>query len=141
MKDFVPLAELEDLVFGGWDIHDETLYESAIRNGVLERVQIDSLQDVLETIHVMPAAFDKHYVKKLDGTYIKKGKNKRDLAEQIMADIEQFIKTNNTDRNIMVWCGSTEIFIKQKDVHSTLAKFEAGMDNNDPDIAPSMLYA
>ncbi len=141
VKDFVPLASMKDLVFGGWDIHDENLYESAIRNGVLAKEQLDNLKDELEKIHVMPAAFDKNYVKKLDGTSIKSGKNKRDLAEQIMTDIKEFIKVNDTERNIMIWCGSTEIFIEHKDVHSTLAKFETGMENNDPDIAPSMLYA
>ncbi|MCK4579492.1 MAG: inositol-3-phosphate synthase [Candidatus Marinimicrobia bacterium] len=141
INDFVPLANLDDLVFGGWDINDENLYEIGIRNGVLEKTQLEGLRDVLEDNRVMPAVFDKSYVRNLDGTWVKSGSNKRDLAEQIISDIQHFTQAQQTENNVMVWCGSTEIFLEVADVHTSLDKFEAGMLKNDPGIAPSMLYA
>ncbi len=141
IKDFVPLVDIDNLVFGGWDINKENLYEIAIRNGVLEKTLIDAVREPLENYTVMKGVFDKKYVKKLDGNWLKSGKNKMDLAKQIMDDISLFNSKNNITNNVMVWCGSTEIFIESSDVHSSLEKFEEGMRKNNPGIAPSMVYA
>ena len=141
IKDFVPLSNLEDLVFGGWDINKENLYEIALRNGVLEKTLIDSVREPLENYTVMKGVFDKKYVKKLDGDWVKSGPNKMDLAKQIIDDIHSFNAQNNITNNVMVWCGSTEIFLESSDVHSSLEKFEVGLRKNDPGIAPSMIYA
>ena len=141
IKDFVPLFDFDNLVFGGWDINKENLYEIALRNGVLEKTLIDSLRKPLEDYTVMKGVFDKKYVKKLDGDWVKNGKNKMDLAKQIMDDIYSFNSENNVTDNVMIWCGSTEIFLEPSDVHSSLKKFEEGLKKNDPGIAPSMIYA
>ena len=141
IKDFVPLFDFDNLVFGGWDINEENLYEIALRNGVLEKTLIDSLRKPLEDYTVMKGVFDKKYVKKLDGDWVKNGKNKMDLAKQIMDDIYSFNSENNVTDNVMIWCGSTEIFLESSDVHSSLNKFEEGLKKNDPGIAPSMIYA
>ena len=141
IKDFVPLFDFDNLVFGGWDINEENLYEIALRNGVLEKTLIDSLRKPLEDYTVMKGVFDKKYVKKLDGDWVKNGKNKMDLAKQIMDDIYSFNSENNVTDNVMIWCGSTEIFLEPSDVHSSLKKFEEGLKKNDPGIAPSMIYA
>ena len=141
IKDFVPLSNLEDLVFGGWDINKENLYEIALRNGVLEKTLIDSVREPLENYTVMKGVFDKKYVKKLDGDWVKSGPNKMDLAKQIIDDIHSFNAQNNITNNVMVWCGSTEIFLESSDVHSSLEKFEEGLRKNDPGIPPSMIYA
>lgn len=140
IKDFVPLAELKDLVFGGWDIFDENLHEAALKAAVLDQPQIESLRGKLELLRPMTAAFDRKYVKNLQGPNVKKGKNKYDLAMQLIADIEAFKKKNKLERAVMIWCASTETYIKEQAVHSTLAKFEAGMKADHPAIAPSMLY-
>ena len=142
VKDFVPLAALEDLVFGAWDPVPDDGYQSALNAGVLDKHEhVKPLKDFLEQIKPMPAAFDTHYVKKLDGTNVKEGKNKRDLAEQIREDIRRFKSESGAERLVMVWCGSTEIFIRPGRAHETLASFEKAMQENDESIAPSMLYA
>ena len=141
IKDFVPLAELDDLVFGGWDIFEDNVYEAALNAGVLHRDQINEVRPFLEKIEPMKAVFDNNYVKKLNGTWVKEGKNWYELAEQLMEDIRSFKEKNNCDRLVMVWCASTEIFLEQTDVHKDLESFEKGLKDNDPSIAPSMVYA
>jgi myo-inositol-1-phosphate synthase len=141
IKDFVPLVEPKDLVFGCWDITNENGYEVAQRSGVLKPEDLKKARRRLESIKPMKAVFDKKYVKKLDGTWVKKGKNKMDLAEQLMDDIKRFQKAQKVDRLVMIWCGSTEIFIKPQDVHQTLARFEKGMMENHDAISSSMIYA
>lgn len=141
IKDFVPLSQLEDIVFGGWDIFSDNVYEAALISKVLERSLLDELKSELSQIQPMPAVFDKQYVRNLDGTNVKTGKNKMELAEQLMDDIRQFKAKNQCERLVMVWCASTEAYTETSDVHQTLAAFEEGLRNNDPRIAPSMLYA
>jgi len=139
IKDFAPIAQLEDIVFTGWDIFGGNLYDAAKTAGVLDRDQLEQMRPFLESIEPMPAVFDQHYVKRLTGTKIKTGKNKCDLANQIRNDIAEF-KTK-TDRQVMIWCGSTEIFLELAPVHMTLEAFERGLVEDDPGITPSMLYA
>jgi myo-inositol-1-phosphate synthase len=139
IKDFVPLADLNDVVFTGWDIFEDNVYESAAHAKVLDEKTLLQLKPYLETIKPLPAVFDQYYVKRLHGTHVKKGKNKRDLANQVMADIQAFQKT--VDRVVVIWAGSTEIFIVPSAVHETLAAFEAGLDNDDIGISPSQIYA
>jgi myo-inositol-1-phosphate synthase len=139
VKDFVPLADLKDVVFTGWDIFEDNVYESASHAKVLDEKLLDQLKPYLETIKPLPAVFDQYYVKRLNGTHIKKGKNKRDLANQLRADIQAFKKT--VDRVVVIWCASTEIYIKATDVHQSIEAFEKGLDNDDIAIAPSQLYA
>jgi len=141
IKDFVPLAKLDDLVFGGWDVFKDDAYQAASNAGVLDAKDLGKVQKFLKGIKPMKAAFDQHYVKNLNGPNIKKGKNKFDLAEQLREDIRNFKKKNKCDRLVMVWCASTETFLKPQDVHKDLKSFEKGMRANDPAIAPSMLYA
>jgi len=141
IKDFVPLADLDDLVFGGWDIFEDDCYEAAKTAGVLERPLLDEIKDELSAIKPMSAVFDRHYVKRLDGPNVKKGKNKRDLAEQLIQDIRDFKSRNGLDRVVMVWCGSTEIFLEEAPVHQSLAAFEKGLESSDPAIPSSMIYA
>jgi myo-inositol-1-phosphate synthase len=141
IKDFVPLAQLEDIEFAGWDIFEDNCYEAACNAGVLNREHLDEVKSCLENIHPMPAVFDKKYVKKLDGTNKKKGDNWWDLAQQVMDDIEKFKKEKNVERLVMIWCGSTEIYMEKKPVHESIAAFEDGMKANDPAISPSMIYA
>ena len=140
IKDFVPLASLDDLVFGGWDIHGESCYETAVRSGVLNPQDLEALRPRLEEIRPWKAVFSRKYVKRLTGRHVKKAKNKRQLALEVMKDIEQFQKTHGLSRLVMIWCGSTEIFLKPSDVHSTLARFERGLEENDPRITSSMIY-
>ncbi|MDR0787606.1 MAG: inositol-3-phosphate synthase [Gemmatimonadota bacterium] len=142
IKDFVPLAGLDDLVFGAWDPIPDNAYESAVKAGVLDRhTHLEPIADFLKGIEPMPAAFDQHYVKRLEGTNVIPGTSKRQWAETLRADIRRFREEKGCDRLVMVWCGSTEVFIKQGPTHETLAAFEAAIDANDPSIAPSMLYA
>jgi len=141
IKDFVPLAKLEDVVFGGWDIFPDTAYQSAAKAGVLEAKDLAKAEKFLKTIRPMKAAFDQNYVKNLQGTNVKKAKTKFDLAEQLREDIREFKKKNKLDRLVMLWCGSTEVFLKAEDVHRDLSAFEKAMKTNHPAIAPSMLYA
>jgi myo-inositol-1-phosphate synthase len=141
IKDFVPLASLDNMVFGAWDPIPDNAYESAKVAGVLEARHLDPIKDFLSGIKPMPAVFDRKYVKRLEGKNVKKGKTKRDLGEQLREDIRNFKQQNGCDRLVMVWCASTEIFLKQGPQHETLAAFEQAMDENDDAIAPSMIYA
>jgi len=141
IKEFVPLADLNDLVFGGWDIYSDDAYQAAAKAGVLDAKDLDKASKFLKSIRPMTAAFDQNYVKNLHGTNVKKGKTKYDLAEQLRDDIRDFKKKNKLDRLVMVWCGSTEVFLKPDDVHKDLGTFEKAMKSNHPAIAPSMLYA
>src|SRR5271154_1473562 len=141
IKDFVRLADLNDLVFGGWDVFPDDAYKAASKAGVLDTKDLAKAQKFLKKIRPMKAAFDQNYVKNLHGTNIKKGKTKFDLAEQIRDDIRQFKKKNKLDRIVMVWCGSTEVFMKPEAVHQDLQTLEKAMKANHPAIAPSMLYA
>ncbi len=141
IKDFIPLASLEDLVFGGWDIFPDNLYDACLKAQVLEKNLVETLKDFLGSIKPYPAVFRQEFVHNLQGEYVKKETNYLDLIEALKADIEDFKKKNNVDRCVMVWCGSTEAYLPLKDVHKSLANFEEGLKRNDPDIAPSMLYA
>lgn len=141
IKDFVPLANLEDLVFAGWDVFSDNSYEAALKAGVLEKSLLDSVKDFLTGIHPMPAVFEQKFVKNLHGRNVKKGKTKMDLAEQVMEDIRQFKKRSGVSRLVMVWCGSTEAFMKPSDVHRSLSSFEKGLRASSSNIAPSMIYA
>lgn len=141
IKDFVPLAKLDDLVFGGWDIRNENCYESALHAGVLEQEHLDAVKKELQALRPMKAVFNQTYVKRLHGTHVKKGKTKYDLMEQLREDIRSFKKENRVDRCVMIWCGSTEIFISPNGVHRNVKKLEEAMKKNHADIAPSMIYA
>ncbi len=141
VKDFVPLAGLNDIVFGGWDVFPDNAYEAAMHAQVLDKDLLNEIKDDLEKISPMKAVFDKNYVKRLNGTHIKSEVNKMELAEAVMRDIEAFQTSNGCDRVVMVWCGSTEIYIEESEVHSTIEKLEEGLRNNHEDIAPSMIYA
>jgi len=141
VRDYVSLATLDDLVFGGWDIFEDNCYQAATRAGVLEASLLDKVKDELAAIAPMPAVFEQAYVKKLSGPNVKKGKSKMELAEQLMDDIRRFKQDNGCDRLVMIWCASTEVYRQPSDVHSSLAKFEAGLRNNDDNIAPSQIYA
>lgn len=141
IKDFVPLANLDQVVFGGWDVYADNVYEAAVKAAVLDRYQIEQMKDELQAIKPMAAVFDHSYVRNLDGTHVKTGSSKKDLADQLIADIQQFKATNNCDRLVMVWCASTEAYTETSDVHLTIDAFEEGLKNSDPRIAPSMIYA
>jgi myo-inositol-1-phosphate synthase len=141
IKEFVPIVDLDHIVFGGWDIFEDNCYEAARTAGVLEPSLLDQIKDDLAAIRPMPAVFDRQYVKRLDGPNVKKGRNKRDLAEQLVADMRQFKADHKLDRLVMVWCGSTEIFLTESPVHQTLAAFEKGLESSDPCIPSSMIYA
>jgi myo-inositol-1-phosphate synthase len=141
IKDLVPLASLDDIVFGGWDIFDDNCYEAATTAGVLEPSLLAQIKSEMEAIKPWPAVFDRHYVKRLDGPNVKKGANKMDLAEQVRADIRRFKKENNLDRLVMIWCGSTEIFMVETEAHQSIEAFEKAMLTNDVNIPSSMVYA
>src|SRR6185437_13672974 len=141
IKDFVRLAKLNDIVFGGWDVYTDDAYQAAANAGVLQAKDLLKVETFLKGIRPMTAAFDQNYVKNLHGTNVKKAKNKFDLAQQIRDDIRTFKKTHKLDRVVMLWCGSTEIFMKPESVHRNLASFEKAMKANHSAIAPSMLYA
>ena len=142
IKDFVSLARLEDLVFGAWDPVPDNAYESCHHCGVLDKHEhVEPIKDFLQGVKPMPAVFDQHYVKRLEGKNVKSGKNKKELAEALRKDIRDFKAKNKCDRLVMVWCASTEIFIVPGPAHESLAAFEKAMEANDPTIAPSMLYA
>ena len=140
INETVPLVNLDDVVFGGWDIFEENSYQAARTAGVLEPSLLDQIKPELEAIKPMTAVFDQRYVKRLDGPNVKKGKNKRDLAEQLRADIRAFKKDNNLDRLVMVWCGSTEVFMKESAAHQSVDAFEKALEANDPLIPSSMVY-
>ena len=142
IKDFVPLASLDDLVFGAWDPVPDNCYESCLHCGVLDKHEhVHPIKDFLTGIEPMPAVFDQNYVKRLSGTNVKQGKNKKELAEALRKDIRDFKAKHGCDRLVMVWCASTEIFITPGPAHQTLGAFEKAMESNDASIAPSMLYA
>jgi len=141
IKDFVELAELDDLVFGAWDIFPDNAYEAALKAGVLRKEHLDLIKEELETVKPRPAVFDRNYVKKLDGPNKKKGATKYDLALQLMDDIKRFKEENQVNRLVMIWCASTEIFMKPDPVHQTIDSLEKAMKENHPAIAPSMIYA
>jgi myo-inositol-1-phosphate synthase len=142
IKDFVPLATLDDLVFGAWDPVPDNCYESCLHCGVLDKHEhVHPIKDFLTAITPMPAVFDQHYVKRLSGSNVKQGKTKKDLAEALRKDMRDFKARNGCDRQVVVWCASTEIFITPGPAHLTLEAFEKAMEQNDVSIAPSMLYA
>jgi len=141
IKEFVPLAHLEDLVFGAWDIFPDNAYEAAVKARVLKKTHLNAVREELKAIHPWKAVFNKNYVRKLDGPNVKTGKNKMDLAHQVTDDIEKFKKEKNLSRLVMIWCGSTEIYLQAQEVHQTLKDFEKGLEADDPNIAPSMIYA
>lgn len=141
IKEFISIAELDDLVFGGWDIYDDTVYEAALKCEVFSHEQLRPVKDELLAIKPMPAVFDKKFVKNLNPSIMKKAKTKMDLALMLMEDIKNFCSENKTNRAVMVWAGSTEVFIEEKDVHFSLKKFEEGLKKNSPYISPSMIYA
>jgi len=140
VNEMVPLAGLEDIVFGGWDLFPENAYEAAVHAQVLEKELIETLKEPLSKIKPMKAVFDREFIKRIDGPNVKTGKNKMDLAEQLRADIRNFLKDNGCDRAVMVWCASTEVYTPATEVHATLKSFEEGLRNNDPAIAPSQIY-
>ena len=142
IKDFVPLSTLDDLIFGGWDIFEDNCYEAAINAGVLEKELLDSIKKELEEIKPMKAVFDKNFVKKLDGEYVKSETTHRDRIQALRADIQNFRKENNLERVVMVWCGSTETYQDPSDkMYNNLNDFEKALDSNKNSIAPSILYA
>ena len=141
IKDFVPLASLKDLVFGAWDIFPDSAYEAATHAGVLEKELLNKLRKPLQKIKPMKAVFDQTYVKRLTGTNVKKGKNKLQLAQQLIEDIAEFKRKNKCDRLVMIWAASTEIFLRPHAVHRNLKTFEQAMRENHKAIAPSMVYA
>jgi myo-inositol-1-phosphate synthase len=141
IKDFVPLAALEDLVFGGWDLYESDCFEAALYARVLNRDHLDSIRDFLKSIVPLKAVFDRRFVKNLDGTHVKSDPGLRDRLNQIKADIAEFKERNKLDRCVMIWCGSTEVHLKPQQIHSSIDAFQEAIDKNDPTIPPSMLYA
>ena len=141
ISDFVPLAGLDDLVFGGWDIFEDNCYQAACKAEVLGRGLLDQVRPELEAVQPWPAVFDQSYVKKLDGPNVKTGASKRELAEQLRADIRRFRDTEGVARLVLVWCGSTEVYLEEAPVHQSLEAFERGLDTSDPAIPSSMIYA
>jgi myo-inositol-1-phosphate synthase len=141
IKEVVPLANLEDLVFAGWDIFGDDCYTAALKAGVLNKSLLEEVKKPLELIKPMKAVFDQHYVKRLNGPNVKEGETKMELAEKLINDISNFKKDNNIKRCVMIWCGSTEIFIKQEEIHKSLNVFEKGLRENNQAISPSMIYA
>jgi myo-inositol-1-phosphate synthase len=141
LNEFVPLAGLDSLVFGGWDIFEDDCYEAARTAGVLETAILDQVKDELAAIKPWPAVFDRQYVKRLDGPNVKKGKTKKDLAEQLVDDIRRFKSQHGLDRMVLIWCGSTEAFMTESAAHQSLAAFEKALESNDPSIPSSMIYA
>jgi len=140
IKDFVPLADLHDIVFGGWDIYEDNVYEAAIEAKVLEANLLNAVRPELEKIKPMKAVFDASYIKNITGPNVKSAKTKYDLALQVIEDIETFQKQNNCERIVIVWCGSTEKYIEEQEIHQTLEAFEKAMKENHPLISPSMIY-
>jgi len=141
IKDFVPLASLDDIVFGGWDIFDDNSYEAARTAGVLDRGLLDQIRPELEAIKPWAAVFDQRYVKRLHGPNVKKGTSKKDLAEQVRADIQTFKRDHGLSRLVMVWCGSTEVYLTEGAVHQSIDALEKGLEKSDEAIPSSMIYA
>src|ERR1700712_5277919 len=140
IKEFVPIADLNDIVFGGWDVYTDNVYESAVNAKVLELGLLNSVKAELESIVPMKAAFDQNYAKNLTATHVKEG-TRYELAQGIMKDIQDFKANNNLDRVVLVWCGSTEIYYEASEIHETLANFEQALIDDDKLISPSMIYA
>ncbi len=141
IKDFVPLADLQDLVFGAWDIFPENAYEAALKAGVLEHELLEQVKDELQAVKPMEAVFDQAFVKKLDGPHVKEGRNLWEKAQALKEDIARFKESSGAERLVMIWCASTETFLKEAPVHKDIKSFEEAMKRNDPAIAPSMVYA
>ena len=141
IADVLPIASLDDVVFGGWDLFEDNCYEAAKTAGVLERSMLDTIRPELESLKPWPAVFDRQYVKRLDGSNVKKGRNKLDLAEQVIADIRTFKADHAVDRLVMVWCGSTEIFMNESAAHQSIDAFEKALAASDDAIPSSMVYA
>jgi myo-inositol-1-phosphate synthase len=141
VKDFVPLTNLNDIVFGGWDVYSDNVFEAALNAKVLEPMLLHAVKTELEAIKPMKAVFDSSYVSNLDGTHIKDAASKMELAKNVMDDIENFKEANDCSRVVIVWCGSTEKYIEVSEVHETIEQFEEGLRNNDAAISPSMIYA
>ncbi|HCL31554.1 MAG TPA: inositol-3-phosphate synthase [Candidatus Latescibacteria bacterium] len=141
IKEFVPLAGLDQLVFGGWDVFEDDVYTAASHAGVLEQKTLDAMKDTLSAIKPMKAVFDKNYVRRLEGSWVKEAATKWDLAAMAREDIRTFKADNGCDRLVMIWCGSTEIFLQAEEVHATVEAFEQGLKDNHEAIAPSMIYA
>ncbi|MFQ5689229.1 MAG: inositol-3-phosphate synthase [Gemmatimonadota bacterium] len=141
VREFVPLADLDSLVFGAWDPISDDAYRSARVAGVLSESDVEPSREFLSSIRPMPAVFDPGYVKKLDGPNVKVGANKRELADQVREDIRRFKREHGCDRLVMIWCASTEIFLRQHAVHETLEAFEDALESSHEAIAPSMIYA
>ena len=139
IRDFVPIADLNDIVFTGWDIYDENMYEAAKTANVLEDAHLQTIRPFLEAIKPMPAVFDQYYVKRLNGSNVKTGRSKCDLMHQLQSDMQAFQAT--VERVVVIWCGSTEIFLQRTAVHQSMEAFEMGLTNDDPAIAPSQIYA
>ncbi len=141
IRELIPLAELDQLVFGAWDPIPDDGYESAVAAGALQRSHLDAMEDFLRSVKPMPAVFHKDYVRRLDGPNVKEGKSKMDLAEALREDIRRFREEEGCRRLVMIWCGSTEIFLRPGPAHETLEAFEEGLRKSDPSISPSMIYA
>ena len=141
VKDFIPLAPMENMVFGGWDIYSDNVYVSAMNAGVLEKDLLNGIKDELTEIKPMPAVFDHNFIKNIDGENVKKEKNKMDYAKALMADISNFKEKNKCDRLVIIWCASTEVYTQITDVHLSIEKFEKALEDNHSAIAPSMIYA
>ena len=141
IRDFVPLAKVEDLEIATWDIFEDNAYEAAVKAGVLEMPLLQSLKEPLEAVEPMQAVFDQKFVKRLNGPNIKAGGSKMDYAEAVMEDIRQFRQRTKVSRMTMIWCGSTEVYHEAAEVHSSLERFERGLRENDPEISPSQIYA
>ncbi len=141
IKDFVPLAGLNDLVFGGWDIYEDSAYEAATNAKVLDKDLLEQVKAPLSAIRPMKAVFDPEYIRRINGPNVKTEGTKMDKAQMLMDDIQQFRAKHNCSRLVMIWCASTEVFHKPAAVHQTLKDFECGLMKNDPEIAPSQIYA
>mgnify|MGYP001251621832 CR=1 FL=1 len=141
IKEFVPLAGLDDLVFGGWDVFPDDAYEAAAHAGVLERGTLDAVEEQLRSVKPMKAVFDQNFVRRLDGPHVKSGKTKWDMVEDVREDIQRFKEQTGAQRLVMIWCGSTEVFLSQTEVHETIESLEKGLRRNDKNIPSSMVYA
>ena len=141
ISEMVPLASLDDLVFGGWDLFPENAYQAACQAGVLPREMLEQVKDRLESVRPWPGVFEQAYVRNLPGKHVKSGPTKMHLAEMLIKDIEDFRRAHGLDRTVMIWCGSTEVYMEPAGVHETLEAFEEGLKANAPDISPCMIYA
>src|SRR3954454_9934828 len=138
IKDFAPIALLDDIVFGAWDIFSDNAFDAAMKAGVLEKDLLNQVSEQMASLKPMPAVFEQNYVKRLHGDNVKTGKSKMELAEQLIEDIARFKTEKGCDRLVMVWAASTEIYMEESVVHGSLETFEKGLYDSDPAIAPSM---